>query len=64
MKYTFYKPTGEITVIYSISPEELPLNMREGENYIEGEYSPLEYDIVNGVPVKHGRRAFWMAPTA
>lgn len=52
-EYTFYKPsTGEITTNLTCSEYELQLNLRPGEDYIEGFYLPSDYTIVNGTAVE------------
>lgn len=54
--FTFYKPeTGRITVNKLLDVNDLPANQTPGELYVSGFYSPLVYDIINEVPVEHGR---------
>ena len=49
-EYTFYKPDGTITVNLDIAPQELPMNLRPGESYVEGYFPGNVYEIKNGVP--------------
>lgn len=57
MKYTIYNTTtGEILrVVICNDPEE---QLFDGESYIEGGYSDIEYQIVNGEAVTKPTEAF------
>lgn len=50
--YTFYKSDGTITSRLTCSEDDLVHNLREGENYIQGDYDAFMYEIVNGVPIQ------------
>lgn len=50
--YTLYNSNGEITGYFSGDDDTLALNLGEGISYLVGEYSSLEYKIVNGAAVE------------
>jgi hypothetical protein len=49
-EYTFYKPDGTITVVLNCPEQELSLNLRPGEQYIEGYYNAASFQIIDGKP--------------
>jgi hypothetical protein len=51
--YTFYRPAdGEITHTISCPETDIHLNVKPGEQYIDGQYGAAEYTIQNGAAVK------------
>ena len=49
--YTVYNSNGEICYLFSGTLENLNLNLDHGLSFIEGEYSAIDYKIVDGQPV-------------
>ena len=49
--YTIYNQSGEITSLFVGSEDQLTLNIPDGSNYLEGEYSGGYYKVVDGKAV-------------
>ena len=49
--YTIYNQSGEITSLFVGSEDQLTLNIPDGSNYLEGEYSGVYYKVVDGQAV-------------